>query len=124
MASDFDRAHDEHCRAMEAANGTAKRLAVAEQIAATYVADLAQVAARAEKAEASIRTRDAEIVAWRSAWDGREEAEHAIHAYADPGHQHDVEGQWDDEDGPCESCQRFIAVRTARAANGPIGGVA
>lgn len=70
------------------------------------------------QAKARIRTLEAECLSWRVAWDLRDDA---ADGYADPYHSHDCEGVDDDGD-PCDSCERFIRVRAARAATGQIGG--
>lgn len=54
----------------------------------------------------------AECEAWRTAWDGQDWRS----GYADPYHDHKIAGMWDDNK-PCESCRRFMAVAAARAAN-------
>jgi hypothetical protein len=99
------------------------RVADAEHARAVAVATLSE---QLDAANARVAVLEAECLAWRAAWDGREQAEpdYVYRNYEDPDHAHDREGYWDDEDGPCESCQRFIAVRNARAATGKIGGVA
>lgn len=61
-----------------------------------------------------VETMQAELNAWRYAWDGRQGADFANPTYADPEHDHERPGWWDGRDR-CASCLRFEIVKDRRA---------